>query len=549
MSATEFDYVIVGAGSAGCVLANRLSENGRHSVCVVEAGGSDRRLWVQMPIGYGKSFFDPRVNWMYQAEPSPAMAQRGSYWPRGKVLGGSSSINAMVYVRGQPGDFDDWAAMGNCGWSWADVLPYFKKMETCSRGGNEYRGDQGPLHVTDASANYHPLNRHFIDAAGELGLPWLQDFNGPDQEGVGFYEITTRGGFRMSAARAYLRPALSRGNLRLLKHTRVSRICFEGRRASGIRCQAIDASGRPTGQFSELRARREVILCAGAIGSPQLLQLSGVGPAEILKSQGVDVVQDNPWVGRNLQDHLAITHYYRSKLPTLNQTLNSWVGKLGLGLNYLLFRRGLLSIGVNQAGGFFRSNPQQNRPNLQFYFAPLTYTGSPEGKRPLMHPDRYPAFLNSVSSCRPKSRGYLQIQSSDVDQPPRIYPNYLDHPTDVQELLEGVRFLRKMAQTEALGSIIEEELQPGIARQSNAELIEDIRRRSDTVFHPSGTCKMGNAGDSVVDNNLCVHNLVGLRVVDASIFPSLTSGNTNAPTLMVAEKAADLIARSMNNGR
>jgi choline dehydrogenase len=531
----EFDYVIVGAGSAGCVLADRLSEGGRFSVLVLEAGGSDRRFWIQTPIGYGKIFYDPAVNWKYMTEPEPGLNGRRLYWPRGKVVGGSSSINAMVYIRGQQQDYEDWRELGNPGWGWQDVLPYFRKSETCANGGNEYRGDRGPLYVSDPRNEYHPLARHFFSAAAQLGIDFNDDFNGADQEGVGYYQITTRDGRRMSAARAFLHPALRRANCELLTGAHVGRVRFSGRVACGIEFLH-------RGQQMFAAARREVILSAGAINSPQVLQLSGVGDPELLRKFDIDVVSALPGVGRNLQDHLDYSIFYRSRVPTLNNRLTPWWGKLAAGAQYLLFRNGLLSLGVNQAGGFLRGNPSRPRPNLQTYFAPITYTTAPEGERPLMRPDPYPGFLHSIGQCRPQSRGQLQIVSPDPQAPVSIRPNYFSADEDIAQMLEGVRLLRQFAATPALAEIIDSELTPGTAVQSDEQIIADMRERVTTVFHPSCTCMMGpDPASAVVDADCRVYGVDRLRVVDASVFPTVISGNTNAPTMMVAEKVADRI--------
>ena len=534
-SSADYDYIIVGAGSAGCVLANRLTENGRYRVLLLEAGGNDLRIWVQMPIGYGKSFYDKRVNWMYRTEPDPGLGNREGYWPRGKVLGGSSSINAMVYIRGQAADFEAWKDLGNPGWGWSDVLPYFKKSEDNARGGNAWRGTGGPLHVEDVAKQVHPLNEVYIRAAREAGLQHNEDFNGETQEGVGLYQITTKNGIRMSAARAYLRPALKRPNLRVERQAHATRLLFDGMKAVGIEY-------RQKGRLLQVRARREVILSTGSINSPQLLQLSGVGPAEVLRPLGIEVRHDSPAVGRNLQDHLGVDHLYRSRRPTLNNQLHPWHGKLWAGLKYVLLRQGPLCLSVNQGGGFFRTRADIDRANMQLYFSPVSYIKAPPGKRPLMSPDPYPGFLLGISPCRPTSRGYLQIRSSDPSAYPEIHPNSLSTNHDLQEMLEGVRFLRRLASTPAMSALIEEELQPGITVESDEAMIEDIRQRSSTVFHPVSTCRMGpDPMENVVDHRLRVHGLQNLRVIDASVFPAVTSGNTNAPAIMVGEKGADLI--------
>ena len=535
-----YDYIIVGAGSAGCVLADRLSANGRYRVLVLEAGGSDNRFWIQTPIGYGRSFFDPAVNWMYMTEADPGTGNRQSYWPRGKVLGGSSSINAMVFVRGQQRDFEDWKSMGNAGWGWDDVLPYFKKMETNAAGGNEYRGDSGPLYVNSVSEQYHPLCHRFIDASQELGFEFNEDFNGASQEGVGFYQITTRDGKRMSTCRAYLKQATKRQNCEVISGAHATKITVKDGKAVGVCYQH-------RGQNCEALANREVILSAGAVNSPQLLQLSGIGPGQLLQDLGIAVLRDLPAVGENLQDHLTLSHYYKSNVPTLNDQLSPWWGKIMAGLQYLLFRNGVLSLSVNQAGGFVRSNENREHPNLQLYFAALTYTKPTPGERRLMSPDHDSGFLNGFSQLRPTSRGSLGIKTADPFDAPSIRPNYLSTEEDMIEMLEGCRLLRAIANTKPLSALIKEEYIPGPETESDEELIEDIRQRSETVYHPTSTCMMG--GDdrqSVVDNKCRVHGVGNLRVVDASVFPTVTSGNTNAPTIMVAEKAADMILQSMS---
>lgn len=531
----EYDYVIIGAGSAGCVLANRLSASGKHRVLVLEAGGSDNRFWIKTPIGYGKTFFDESVNWCYSTEPDPGTNNRRSYWPRGKVIGGSSSINAMVYIRGQQQDFNNWRDLGNPGWGWDDVLPYFKKSETNADGGNEFRGDQGPLYVNNVSDQYHPLCKTFFEASKQHGFNYNPDFNGEDQEGVGYYQITTRDGKRISAARAYLHPALKRSNCDILSNVHVNRIEFENKTARSVEY-------RQHGKIKKVRARVEIILSAGAVNSPQILQLSGIGNGKLLQHHEIPVVVELPAVGENLQDHLDCSFYYRSRVPTLNNQLSPWWGKLAAGVQYLLLNRGLLSLGVNQCGGFVKGNPSRPRPNLQMYFAAMTYTTAAKGTRPLMKPDSYPGFLNSVGQMQPTSRGHLKIKSSNPLDAVEIHPNYLSTEEDITQMLEGVHLLRALGQTPALKSIIEEEVTPGPGVQSDDDFIADIRQRSSTVFHPSCTCTMGPDPDKAVVNAACqVYGVEGLRVVDTSVFPTVTSGNTNAPTIMVAEKAADII--------
>jgi len=535
--ACEFDYIIVGAGSAGCVLANRLTENGRHRVLLLEAGGSDYDPWVQVPIGYGKAFYSRRVNWMYTTEPDAGINGRVSYWPRGKVLGGSSSINAMVYIRGQPEDFDEWAAQGNPGWGWREVLPYFLKSECHAWGKSEFHGAGGPLRVADVSPYLHSLCWSFVAGCGQAGYPFNPDFNGATQEGVGHYQITTHGARRMSASRAFLRPAMRRRNLTVLTGAHATRLVLEGTHARGVEY-------RHRGRTRTTAAAREVIVAAGAVNSPQLLMLSGIGPADELTPFGIQPIVDNPAVGRHMQDHLCMDYVFLSRRPTLNNELYSWWGKLRAGMRYVLTRRGPLCLSVNQSGGFVRTREAYSRPNIQLYFSPVSYLKAPPGKRPLMRPDPYPAFLISVSPTRPTSRGCLALRSDDPFAPPVIRPNYLATDKDLVDMLDGVRLIRSLASTPALSEVIEAEMLPGPEVRDETALLDDVRRRCGTVFHPVGTCRMGpDPGQAVVDPELKVYGLDALRVVDASIFPTLTSGNTNAPAIMTGEKGADLILR------
>ncbi len=533
---TEYDYVIVGAGSAGCVLANRLTQSGRHRVLLLEAGGSDRSLWIRVPIGYGRTFTDPRFNWMYEAEPDPALANRAAYWPRGKVLGGSSSINAMVYVRGQPADFDDWHAMGNPGWAWRDVLPYFRKLEDHVSGASQFHGSGGPVHVADVSAEVHPLCETFIQTCGRLGIPRSADFNAAHIEGAGIWHMTIKDGARVSSASAYLRPALPRANLHVLTHAHATRVLLEGVRATGVEFLR-------SGTRQLVKAHKEVILSAGAINSPQLLELSGIGAPEVLQRWNLPVMMSAPAVGRGLQDHVAVSYFYKSKVPTLNDELAPLIGKVKAALKYAVWRRGPLAMSVNQAGAFLRGRPGLNGPNLHIYFNPASYsTTAKTGRRRLLNPDSYSAFLMSFNSCRPTSRGTVHIKSGDPLQAPAIVPNALATREDVQEVYEGARILRRIASTQPLANVIEAELQPGPDKRADEEVLEDFRERAGSVFHPCCTCAMGaDPRSSVVDHRLKVHGLACLRVVDASVFPAVTSGNINTPTLMVAEKAAALI--------
>jgi choline dehydrogenase len=530
-----FDFVVVGAGSAGCVLAERLSVNGRFTVAIIEAGGSDRRFWVQVPLGYGKTLYDPSVNWGYRTEPDPGLAGQSDYWPRGKVLGGSSSINAMVWIRGDARDFDDWAAEGNPGWAYADCLPFFKALEDNEAGEDQWRGKGGPVHIADVSGRLHPLARRFVEAGRQAGIAFNPDFNGATQEGIGIYQINVRNGWRMSAAKAFLRPAMKRGNVRLLSHAHACRILFDGGRASGVE---VDRGGRR----DVIGARREVIVAAGAVNSPPLLQLSGIGPAAHLSDLGIAVLRDSRAVGGYLQDHIGINYTYRSRVKTLNDQLRPWWGKLAVGLDFLARGHGPLSLSLNQGGGFVRTRPDLDRPNIQLYLQAISTLRAKSGTRPLLTPDPFSGFSLGLSNCKPVSRGSIMARSADPFAPPRIAPNALSDPTDVRDMLEGVRLLRKLAAQPALLDVIEAELAPGPDVISDEALIADFRARSGTVYHPVGTCRMGqNPAQAVVDARLRVYGVEGLRIADASIFPSLISGNTNAAVMMVAARAAAMI--------
>lgn len=523
------------------MLANRLSENGKYTVCVLEAGGTDRRFWVAVPLGYGKLFYDQTVNWCYRTEPSDGFAGRSDYWPRGKLLGGSSSINAMVFIRGQKEDYDDWASAGNPGWDWASVLPFFKGLETYEAGGDAYRGAAGPLSVSRADRNSHALCAAYFQAAKDVGLPFNPDFNAADQEGVGFYQVTTKNGRRHSAAKAFLRPAMGRKNLTVITGALTTRIDFDGTHAVGV-------TYRKNGTDCTLRAGRSIILSAGAVNSPQLLQLSGVGPAELLSKHGITPVLDQPHVGANLMDHVGINYTYRANIPTLNTILRPWWGKLWVGLQYVLTRTGPLSRSINQAGGFFKTDPAKPRPNMQLYLQALSTLKPKQGERPLLTPDPYPGFSIGLSNCHPYSRGYLEITSADPTVPPRIVANPYDDERDVQEMLKAVKLVREIAAQPAMASLIEEELLPGPDCQSDEDMIADIRRRSGTVYHPSGTCRMGpEAANAVVDSRLRVHGLSGLHVVDTSIFPNIVSGNTNASAMMIGAKGAAMILEDVRS--
>ena len=530
----EFDFIIVGAGTAGCVLANRLTENGKYSVLLLEAGGSDLSIWIQMPIGYGRTFFDRRINWMYDTEPVESLGGRRSYWPRGKVIGGSGSINAMVYVRGQPHDFDDWKALGNVGWGWDDVLPFFKKSEDFDWH-SAHHGRGGPQHVTDISPYVHPVCHSFVETAQALGFAASSDFNGARPEGVGYYQINTKGGWRSSTANAFLHPARKRKSLALRTHAHAQRILFDGARAVGV-------AYMHKGKTVEAKARCEVIISGGAINSPQLLMLSGIGDAGKLQTSGIVPIVDAKAVGRNLQDHIAVSYFYKVRTATLNDVLHPLLGKLRAGLRYMADRAGPLSLSVNQSGGFVRSDASKIHPNLQLYFSPVSYTKTPLSERKLLNPDPFSAFLLSHNPCRPTSRGHIDLASADPRDYPVIHPNYLATQDDIEDVLAGNRLLRQLVRTRPLADIITEELIPGAEVDGDEALLSDFRARADTVYHPTSTCMMGgDPSTSVVDARLKVHGTEGLRVIDASVFPNITSGNTNAPTVMVAEKGAAMV--------
>ena len=529
-SSTTWDYVIVGAGSAGCVLANRLSADGRSTVLLLEAGPPDRYPWIHVPIGYAKTMFNPVYNWCFQTEPEPQMNGRQVYWPSGKTLGGSSAINGLIYIRGQREDYEHWAALGNPGWDYRDVLPYFRKLEHNVRGESEFHGSGGPLWASDIVAK-HELVEALIAAGGELGIPANPDFNGATQEGAGYYQLTTRHGFRCSTATAYLRPARGRRNLSIETGAQVTRIAFEGRRAAAV-------AYRRDGRDAVAKARGEVIIAAGALQSPQLLQLSGVGPEGLLREHGIPVVHELPGVGENLQDHLQARVIFRCSKPiTTNDVLKSKLRTLAMGVRYVLTQTGQMAIGINQGGMFARTDPALDRPDVQFHLATLSsdMAGSP------VH--TFSGFTLSVCQLRPQSRGHVRIKSPDPFAAPAMQPNYLSAPGDRATIVRGVKLARKLAGTGALAPYVAGEYRPGPEVTTDEAILAFVRDKGATIFHPVGTCRMGSAAEplAVVDTELKVHGIAGLRVVDCSIMPTLVSGNTNAPVIMIAEKAADLI--------
>lgn len=531
----ETDYIIVGAGSAGCVLAERLSASGRHKVTVLEAGGSDRRFYVHLPLGYGKLFYDPAVNWLYRTEPDPGLNGARDHWPRGKLLGGSSSINAMVYIRGHKADYDDWGV--NPGWGWDDCLSAYKAMEDTEAGADDWRGQGGPLFVSANRAGLHPLVGMYLKACEQAGLAQTRDFNGARQEGAGVYQMTIKGARRNSAARAFLRPAMQRANLRVITRALVTRVVIEGGRAVGVEY-------RQGGETRVLRARAEVILAGGAINSPQLLQLSGIGPGALLQSLGIPVVLDNPNVGDHLSDHQGLNYTWSMKVPTYNDELRPWWGKLRAGMQYFLGGGGPLSKSINHAGGFFRTRPDLDRPNMQLYFQAFSTLIPREGERPLLTPDPWSGLSIGLSNCRPTSRGHIRLRTARPEDHPVITANAFSTNNDVEEMLAAVKFLRHIAAQPAMADLVKEELRPGPQVATDEELIHDLRARSGTVYHPSCTCRMGrDAASSVVDAGLRVHGLGGLRVIDASAFPNIIAGNTNAPAMLMGWKGAQAVLR------
>ena len=524
---TGFDYIVVGAGSAGCVLANRLTADSTKSVLLIEAGGSDRNPWIHIPVGYFKTMHDPALDWCYVTEPDAGIAGRTLQWPRGKVLGGSSSLNGLLYVRGQREDYDRWAALGNVGWSYAEVLPYFKKSEDQARGASRYHGVGGPLKVSDLRLR-RPIADRFVEAAKEIGIPYNEDYNGVTQEGVGYFQQTAHNGLRWSTAKGFLRPALRRKNLHLLTRAHLVRIVFDAKRAIGVEY-------RHAGKLHSANATCEVVLCAGAIGSPQILQCSGVGPAALLKRVGVALVNDLPGVGQNLQVHLQIRLVFKTRLKTLNDEVNSVLGKIWIGLQYLFNRSGPLTLAASQVAIFTQSTSGLARPDIQFHMQPLSADKPGEGAH------KFSAFTTSVCQLRPFSRGYVSIKSADSAVYPGIYPNYLADSRDQEVAVAALRVARRIAAAPALAPHILSEFVPGPSYQRDDELLDAARRFSQSIYHPCGTCKMGSDALSVVDARLRVHGVTGLRVVDASIMPEIVSGNTNAPVIMIAEKAADMI--------
>jgi choline dehydrogenase len=526
--ADSYDFIIAGAGSAGCVLANRLTASGRYRVLLLEAGPDSRHFWLRIPLGYGKLFTDRRFNWCYTTEPQPECAGRNVVAPRGKVLGGSSSINGLIYIRGQAEDFDHWRQLGNAGWSAEEVLPYFRKAEDNERGSNDWHGEGGPLGVSNLR-DVHPLAAAYVEAAVQCGYPRNPDFNGASQEGAGLYQTTTRRGVRSSTAVAYLAPVRGRANLNVVSNALTTRVLFDGRRATGVEYNV-------GGETRTARANIEVIVAAGAFNSPQLLQLSGLGPGDLLRAHGIPVIADMPGVGDGLSDHYFARLILRCREPlSLNDAVNQWHRGAAAVLRYALFRRGYFAIPALAAGCFLRAHPASDTPDIQASLALYSVQNIGDA----VHP--FSAVTGVCTLLRPESRGYVQIKSADPKEPPAIHPNYLAAQKDRDTLVAGMRELRRIVQAPAMARHLTEEVEPGPSCASDDDLLDYIRRRGSTVYHPVSTCRMGPDERAVVDERLRVRGFDGLRVIDASIMPTVVSGNTNAATIMVAEKGADMV--------
>ncbi len=531
MTNSQYDYIIIGAGSSGCVLANRLTADPSKRVLLLEAGPADNLLWIKIPAGMTRLFSNSKVNWRYQGAAEPGLNNRVLYCPRGKTLGGSSSINGLVYMRGNPKDYDDWRDEGNSGWGWDDVLPYYKKSEKQLRGGDAFHGADGELAIADV-VNPHQASNLFIEAAQKVGIPFNPDFNGARQEGVGYPQMTMQNGVRQSTATAFLDPIKHRPNLEILVNAHVEKILFEGNRAIGV---SYALKGK-SGQFTAMA--REIILSGGTIASPQLLMLSGVGPKEHLQEHGIAVVKDLPGVGENLHDH-AYVHFLNQVSPemSINHEIQGW-RLIPHVLQYVGTRKGLLTSAAAQVVSFTKSDPSFEYPDIQIQFRPFSIVVTEDGR---IVPEKIPVVTASCSQVRPKSRGRLRLNSANSYDDPNILMNYLTHEDDCKAMIAGIRWMRKIYSSQPLADKVVKETMPGRHLQTDEELLGYIRQFGQSMYHPVGTCRMGSDEMSVVDSRLRVHGIEGLRVVDASIMPSITSGNTNAPAIMIGEKAADMI--------